>query len=402
MAATSTRSTRRWVLVMVLVLVLIGLALALRQGTRRLAEAPVWQPRPVPVHALPVSTGKLQRGIRYLARLEPIAIAQIAPQISARVEAVLVQENDPVMSGQPLAKLDDRDFRAQIDSLKAKIEAQKARLAATQTALDAARKTAAFLQRELVRDQTLFAQKGISASALDISRNNRDTALGKQLSLEQEARGAVREQEALSAQLEEAQTRLSYTEVRAPMAGVISGRYVDPGDMAKPGSPLFSLLDRSSHRLAFDLVQEDLALVQAGQEVLIRWPGTTAPEPHASRVTRIFPAMEKQTTVRAEVDLFCPCPGPLRIGTMVPIEVVVEQAEGLIIPRDALVPLAGGGFAAYAVRDGKMQMVPVRVRLSNDVSSLVEGELSASDRVAVGEYLQWVRHHQGQAVETLQ
>ena len=402
MAATSTHSTRRWVLVMVLVLVLIGLALALRQGSRRLAEAPVWQPRPVPVRALPVGTGKLQRGIRYLARLEPIAIAQIAPQVSARVEAVMVRENDPVTPGQPLAKLDDRDFRAQIDSLKAKIEAQKARLAATQTGLEAARKTAAFLHRELARDQTLFEQKGISASALEVSRNNRDTALGKQLSLEQEARGAAREQEALGAQLEEAQTRLSYTEIRAPMAGIISGRYVDPGDMAKPGSPLFSLLDRSSHRLAFDLVQEDLALVRAGQEVLIQWPGTTAAEPHASRITRIFPALEKQTTVRAEVDLFCPCPGPFRIGTMVPIEVVVEQAEGLIIPRDALVPLPGGGFAVYAVRDGKIEMVPVTVRLSNEVSSLVEGDLSASDRVAVGEYLQWVRHHQGQAVETLQ
>ena len=156
MAATPTRSTRRWVLVLVLVLVLIGLALALRQGSRRLAEAPVWQPRPVPVRALPVGTGKLQRGIRYLARLEPIAIAQIAPQVSARVEAVMVRENDPVTPGQPLAKLDDRDFRAQIDSLKAKIEAQKARLAATQTGLEAARKTAAFLHRELARDQTLF------------------------------------------------------------------------------------------------------------------------------------------------------------------------------------------------------------------------------------------------------
>lgn len=402
MAAAKSSKIKRLFLFLLVLVVIAGLAVAVRKGRERMAQAPVWHPRPVPVHAVPVTRRKIERSISYLARLEPVATAQIAAEISARVEAVEADETDRVAKDMLLARLDDRDIRAQIDALQARIEAQKARGEANQAALASAKKTVSFLRREFGRDRKLYQQKGISASALDVSRNELDTAVGKELVLKQDALSIGQELDALKAQLDEAETRLTYTQIRAPLAGVISRRFVEPGDMTQPGSPLFSLMDRSSHRLAFDLVQEDLPLVHAGQKVLIQWPAENPKGARDSRVSKIFPSLESQTTVRAEVDLLCPCPADLRIGTFIPIRVVIKEAEGLTVPRDALVPVPGGGFSVYVVRNKALDQVAVTVTLSDDVSSLVTGSLRQGEPVAVGEYLQWVRRHQGQLVEVRQ
>ena len=174
--------------------------------------------------------------------------------------------------------------------------------------------------------------------------------------------------------------------------------------MAKAGGALFSLMDSACHRLAFDLVQEDLTRVAVGQPVLVRWPGEMEPpvmKPPGSQVklTRIFPSLEAGKTVRAEVDLFCQLPGSLRIGSFIPVEIVVREAEGLAVDRRAIVPMEGGGSGVYVVRSGALNLVRIQKVFSDERLTLVEGEVREGDTVAVGEYLQWVRRSRGQLVE---
>jgi multidrug efflux pump subunit AcrA (membrane-fusion protein) len=302
-----------------------------------------------------------------------------------------------------MARLDDRDIKAQIRAIEAKIAAQDARLKGNRAALDAARQNVSFLRRELERDQRLFASQGTSASAMESSRDKLVTGLGKVQGLEQDEVSITQERKALSAQLEEVRTRLSYTEVRSLSSGIVRRRYVEVGDMAKAGGAVFSLMDYSCHRLAFDLVQEDLGRVAAGQTVLIRWPGDIPPVMQAEsaqvKLSRIFPSLEAGKTVRAEVDLYCQLPGSLRIGSFLPIEIVIREAGGLAVPRNALIPVDGGGSAVYVVRSGSLELAPVRELLSDEELTLVEGAIKEGDQVAVGEYLQWVRRSRGQLVE---
>lgn len=383
-----------------MLLALIGtLALVLHRGQERLRQAPVWHPRPVPIETAAVSKRTVRSTISYLARLEPMTTTEVAPEIQARIETVSVDETDRVTQGQLLAKLDDRDIRAQISALKAKIKAQEARIRANRASRETATKTVGFLEREFKRSQELHTQGVVSTSALDASRDNLDSAVGKQGVLEQEAVSLGQELNALTAQLEEAETRLTYAEIRAPMAGTISHRYVEPGDLAKPGSALFTLIDRSSCQLAFDLVQEDLPLVRVGQAVVIRWPEPLPGSANEARVARIFPSLAAERTVRAEVDLPRACSDDTRPGLFVPIDVVVEEADGLTVPREALVPLPDAGSIVYALTGQKLQRVPVEVLLSDETDSLVRGQLAEGQSVAVGEYLQWVRRYEGQVVE---
>lgn len=394
------RVSGRIAAVLIIVAIVAGLTMILHKAKREKAAAPAWRPRPAPVETADVIEGELSRTLRYLARLEAVAAAEIAPEITARIVSIKVNEGDRVAAGDLLARLDDRDIRAQISAIEAGIKAAQARQAGARAGADAARSNLAYAKREYDRDRRLFEKKGISASALEDSRNRVDEARGKSTQANEAVRSAEQEIIGLEARLAEARTRLSYTEIRAAAAATLRKRHVEVGDMAMPGKPIFEMIDVSSYQLAFDLVQEDLTWVRSGQAVRIHWPAPVSEAGRSQTVARIFPSLESDQTVRAEIDLFCRCPEQLKVGTLIPLEVVVERDRGLMVPRTALVPTPVGGHLVYAVRDGRLKQVSVQVVLQHGDQALVEGDLTAGESVAVGEYLQWVRRCNGMAVSS--
>lgn len=390
---------RFWIVLVCFALV-VGLGVVVQRARQRLASAPVWKERPVPVETDAVRHEKLADTLRYLARLEPAAQAAVSPRLTAEVVAVLVNEGDHVAQGELMVVLDDRDLRAELETLKAKVEALQAKLKAVTASEAAARQDVAYYRQEFERDRALFEKKGISASALDTSRNRLTSAVGRWESLAAEGRSAQREVEAAKAQLKEAETRVSYTRVEAPFQGVVSRRLVDPGDLAKPGVPLVEIMDCSAAKLAVDAVQEDLTVLRPGQTFRVRWPEGFAGLPTDITVSRIFPAMEAAKSVRVEAEFPWTCDAPLRPGSFVPAEAVIREGEGLSVSRWALVPKGDGTVFVYAVREGRLAKVPVEVVFAAEDRVLVRGALQAGELTAVGEYLQWVRRHEGLWVKT--
>lgn len=387
-----------WVVtILLLVAIAAGLGMTLRKAKQKMAAAPVWKPRPAPVETVTLQQGELSQTIRYLARLEAAATAEIAPKISARILSLHADKGDTVAAGDLLARLDDRDIRAQIAAVEAGIGAAKARLSGAKAAAATARSSFSYTEREYERDKSLFEKKGISASALEAGRNRLDEARGKSTQAVQSIRSIEQEISALSAQLTEAKARLTYTEIRADYPGTIQKRHAEAGDMTMPGKPLFSLMDVSSYRLGFDLVQEDLAQVRAGQPVLVRWPAEETSKNLS--VSRIYPSLESDQTVRAEVDLTCKCPEQFRVGSLIPLEVVVKKSSGLTAPWTVLVPEPEPDqYLVYAVREKRLVPVPVEAKLRHGSRVLIRGELSDGETVAAGEYLQWIRIHGGMEV----
>ena len=390
----------RLLTILVIAAIVVGLAMALRKAKKQMAAAPVWAPRPAPVETAAVVEGELARTFRYLARLEAASSAEIAPQISARIVSLEANEGDEVEAGDLLARLDDRDIQAQIEAAEANIQAVRARLAGAKAGAAAARSNLAYMKREYDRDKSLFEKNAISASAMEASRNRLDEARSKTTQAEEAVRSAEQEIAALQARLSEARTRLSYTEIRAGHSGAIRKRYADVGDMAMPGKPIYAMMDVSSYQLGFDLVQDDLAHVRPGQPVRIHWPVPTSEGRRTAVVTRIFPSLESNQTVRAEIDLVCQCPERVKVGSLIPVEVATAEGRGLIVPRTALAPTPEGGHIVYVVREGRLKQTPVEVEVRRGDRAVVRGDLRPGEAVAVGEYLQWVRMHDGMAVSS--
>ncbi|MGQ9796462.1 efflux RND transporter periplasmic adaptor subunit [Desulfosoma sp.] len=390
----------RWGMIGAAVVIVVGLGLAAQTAKKRLASAPVWRERPAPMETDAVRQETLAETVRYLARLEPATQAAVSARLTAQVETVLVNEGDSVAKGDLLATLDDRDLTAEVETLKAKVEALRAKLNAVMALEAAARKDTEYYRLEWERDQALYKKKGISASALDTSRNRFNAALGRRQSLEAEVRSAQREVFAAQAQLQEAETRLSYARIEAPFDGVVRRRLVDPGDLAKAGMPLLELIECSNAKLALDAVQEDLPALRPSQKLRVHWPEGHAGLPSEIPISRIFPALETAKSVRVEADFPWSCDAPLRPGAYVAVEAVLREMEGLSVSRKALVLGPDRGYEVYVVREGRLKKVPVKVVLAASERVLVHGDLSVGESTAVGEYLNWVRWHEGLLVKT--
>ncbi|MBF0211723.1 MAG: efflux RND transporter periplasmic adaptor subunit [Desulfamplus sp.] len=399
------RQIFRWIIVILIVVVAVfGALTALRRAKQNIANAPVWQPRPSFVETDLVKEDTLSQTIHYLARLEAVSTAEISSKISARIVSLHADKGDTVLEGNLLAQLDDRDIQSQVSAIKANIEAVKYKLKGTKAAASTSLSNKSYAEKEYNRDKRLFEQKGISQSDIDASRNRLNDAQGKAIQAEQSIQSIEQEILALNSQLNEALTRLTYAQIRADSSGTIKKRFAEVGDMTMPGKPIFEMMDISSYRLAFDLVQEDLKVVAAGKKVKIDWylPVELNSAKEVS-ISRIFPSLESDQTVRAEIDLLCSCPKELKVGSLVPIEVVVLEGKGLVVPQTALVPTVEEfQNMVYLLKENRLKQVKVRVKLQNDSHAIIEpvkvGEITDNDLVAVGEYLQWVRIHKDMEV----
>lgn len=184
---------------------------------------------------------------------------------SEHIERMLVQEGDRVKQGQLLATLDRGRVQAEVSAAQAKVDAQKAAVARLETGsrpqeVRQARASVAAAQAKLLdakntfeRTQQLVRDKVASKQTMDDARANYDMARADlkvaeellALAVEgpraediQEAKAVLKAQEA---QLSLTQEVLKDTEMFAPSDGVIRNRILEPGDLATPQTPVYTM-----------------------------------------------------------------------------------------------------------------------------------------------------------------
>ena len=159
--------------------------------------------------------------IEVAGTVEPVQQATLSTRVMATVEAVLVHEGDRVVAGAVLARLDTRD----LDARQAQVEAGLAEAQAMERDAEAMAR----------RIRALF----VDSAATRVQLEQAETGLVR-------AQAAVRMAQAGAAEIAAV---ASYAEIRAPFAGVVSRRFVDPGAMAAPGAPLLAVEDASRLRI---------------------------------------------------------------------------------------------------------------------------------------------------------
>ena len=143
----------------------------------------------------------------------PLEQATLSTRLMGAVTAVLVHEGDQVRVGQVLVRLDTRDLEA--------------RAAQAQAGLAAAEAQADEAERYAVRIRALYADSAAPKAVLD----GAEAGLARARAGVAAARGAGSELAAVS----------QYGVIRAPFAGVVTRRWVDPGAFAAPGAPLVTM-----------------------------------------------------------------------------------------------------------------------------------------------------------------
>lgn len=190
---------------------------------------------------------------------------QLAFNQSDRIERLLVKEGDRVYEGQLMGVLDSRRLKAAADKAEAQVQAQRqvvARLVngtrpedirKARADVDLARAELENAQRTAVRRKALAEQKAGSQQDADDARAAAATAQARlaaaQAALDLAIAGPRKEDiaearaqlQSLEAQRALAQVELADTSLHAPKAGVIQDRILEPGDMASPQKPAFTV-----------------------------------------------------------------------------------------------------------------------------------------------------------------
>lgn len=194
-----------------------------------------------------------------------LRLINLAFEVSGRIASMRANEGAQMQVGDELARLDDRRLSLARDAAAAQVEAQRARLAELEAGsrpeeirkleaeLDAARVEAKNAKRNAARVKELERKKLASSQQSDDSRTVAEAARDKAKSLQAAlalAEAGAREEEisaaratlaALEAELALAERDLQDSVLHAPAHGIIQTRILEPGDMASPEQPVYTL-----------------------------------------------------------------------------------------------------------------------------------------------------------------
>lgn len=194
----------------------------------------------------------------------------VAPKVGGFVAASYVTDNQPVKAGDVLARIDDRDYQvvlaqdeADLDKSKASLEGvasaliqQQARIVEARADVANTRAALDFAAQEATRYNDLYARGAgttqrsqqatsdlaMKRAAWDKANASYDAAQ-KQIdalrSLEDAARATLRRSQI---NLEQAKLNLSYTEIRAPISGVVGDRALRRGQLVQAGASLLTIV----------------------------------------------------------------------------------------------------------------------------------------------------------------
>ncbi len=271
----------------------------------------------------------------------------LSAQVNGFVQTVNVKAGDSVAAGQTLAVLDSRDAQSQKDMAGGAIEEAQAALdeagkAARMTAemRNAAKSAYALADTTFQRFQKLYDEKSVSPQELDEARARRDGAaadLAAKESMLSAAQDRVRQVQAkvtqAGAQSRRADVLVGYSSIKAPAAGRVVERAVDPGSAIFPGSPLLVLETVAAPQVLAELPTAQLGLIKTGLEVQVRISDGTSATP--GRISEIIPLSNPGShTVQFKVDL--PSGTAVPTGSYARVLVPAGTRNALLIPSKAL------------------------------------------------------------------
>lgn len=260
-------------------------------------------------------------------RLTGIVIADnhvsIYPEISAPITGVLVNDGDKVKKGQALVRLRDQEFRKQLEQAKAQHNLTKARV---QQALA----TVSQAESQYKRTQILSEKNMVSAQEVENQKAQYESA---KANLEM----AKAQEDQAKASLQQAELNLSYTVVRAPVAGYIGRRNAEVGMQVTSSTRLFDLGNVDKVKVRVKLSEQMVNAIKVGQRVNIMPEDMKNVRTVMAKVSRISPFLDPVAhTTRAEIDVDNRN-GYLKPGMFVSVDIFYgESQRATLVPNSAL------------------------------------------------------------------
>ena len=298
----------------------------------------------------------------------PHARATPGTRLMGRVARADFAEGDRVARGEVLVRIENQDLRARRRQAESAVQEARA-------VLDNAEKS-------VQRLRNLYQEKAVPQQALDEAETGYARARAGLGSAEQG--------------IQEVEANLRYSAVESPLDGVIVRKFVQPGDMTAPGTPLFAVEQQDPIEVTVEVSERDLPYVEAGREVaaeIMALKGSTAHR--VGRVQALIPAADPGSrTFRVKV--LVPNPdGAIGSGMFARVQFPKGERPALLVPASAVVR-QGQLEGVYVVSDNRARLRWVRLGKALGERVEVLAGLDEGDAVVVSDV---ARVGDGQSVE---
>ena len=326
--------------------------------------------------------------------------ANLGVQMAGTVVSVPVMEGDPIVAGQTLLQLDDRELRAaargaELAVRQAELKWLSWRDVQAPVAHEVEHQAQANLiqvQAQWERQQGLFRQGFIGQSALDeslralrVAQAQARTAGAQERANAQDGieQGLARNALSLAqSNWAVARARLSTTQVRAPFSGYVVSRHVEPGDTVQPGKTLLVLAPEGVTELVAQIDERNLALLRVGQPAVAS-ADAYPQQQFAAVVSRIAPGVDAQRgAVQVKMTVEAP-PSYLREDMTISVEIeVLRKTAALALPLEAVHAIESGQPWVWMLDDhDRVQRTPIALGVRAGSQVEVMSGLSAGARV---------------------
>jgi len=298
---------------------------------------------PVPVETSKPIRGDILAVYSGTAPIEAYAEADVIAKVEGEIREVLVEEGDTVKKGQVLAKLDGDRLRLELNESSARLNK---------------------MQRDFERNKEL-REKGLLSEG-DFEKIRYDL-------------------EALQAAFNLASLELDYTQIRAPIPGVISERYIKLGNTVRIGEPMFRVTGFDPLVAYMHIPEREFRRISAGQPVAIDIDAL-AGEDFIATVTRVSPIVDPGTgTFKITIEIR---DETLRIkpGMFGRMSIVYDRHENVMqVPRSAVIDDMGTD-TVFVVEDGKAVKRIVQTGYGEKgMIEIVDGLGDTDDVITVGQ-----------------
>jgi RND family efflux transporter MFP subunit len=245
------------------------------------------------VAAVPATFGTAVEIVYATGAVEPVRWAKVTSLVRNRIIEICYCEGKTVAKGDMLARLDDKETRAQLDELRARED---------------------FAKREMERVTQLLGR-----GAATVQTHEKLATDLRQI------------QALISVQME----KLAYYTITAPMDGVVLRRDGEVGEIAEAGQVLFRVGVPKPLQIVAEVNEIDIPRVAVGQTVLLRTDAFL--DARLEGTVREITPMGDAITKTYRIRIFLPDDTPLLAGMSVEANIITrEKAGALLVPSDAV------------------------------------------------------------------
>jgi len=293
----------------------------------------------IPIEAATASIGKVSAYYSSTAKLEAENEAIVVANLSGMIEQVLVEEGDKVTEGQVLARLDNRQYKYEVQKAEASLKK---------------------LENDYNRSKDLFTKGLISSESFDDNR----------FQYEQQ-----------KASLDLAKLNLNFTEIKASISGVVSKRMIKQGNMIAASASMFTITDFDPLLAVLFVPEHEMGKIKPNQKTNLKVDAFDN-ETFTGTVLRVSPIVDPLTGTFKVTIAVSDNSNRLRPGMFSRIQIEYDMHDNALLVHKQAVNLEDGAETVFVIRNGISMKIPVKTGFANGLRiELLTKNIAAGDTV---------------------